>query len=444
MARYAARSAQHALVLGAALFLIGTAAAQDATGWAFAPPPVQHEAISLPVARGAAIDGTGLLFAVSVPHPRLTFAQRVDGRYEADVNVIATVQGSVATAPAGRLYLTTLADDYAATQDARQRHITLFGVSWGAGVFPHYFLTIQFARGSDSRDVQGTLGQVPDYEQPTVGRPIVIERPTAQERSALSFQLAAEGGTVPFDRPAALLVPLHRSGPATTVRFTLKDAEGQTLRSDTQPVTTLPPTYGLDLGTLAATPGQIAFAPAPADSPLRLGVFDVSALEEGTYTVEIALPDTGLDVVTETLEVVWPTKPRSMQDDRVAFDALRAIAVEDEVRQIERGRGGRKWERLANFWTERDPSPGTPFNELMAEFYARVDEAAVRFRTTPNGRLDGYTTEQGRLWLRHGAPADIDRTLPPGGGPREVWTYADGRRYTFEATVPGEPLRRVN
>ncbi|MEM8599164.1 MAG: GWxTD domain-containing protein [Bacteroidota bacterium] len=417
---------------------------QDAAGWAFEPPPVQHEAMALPVARGASIDGTALLFAVSVPYPRLTFAQRADGRYEADVNVIATVQGSVATAPAGRLYLTTLADDYAATQDAQQRHITLFGVPWGAGVFPKYFLTIQFARGNDSRDVEAALGHVPDFEQPAVGRPIVVERPSAQERSALAFRLAASGGAVPFDRPAALIVPLHLPDAAATVRLTLRDADGQTLRSDTQPAATLPPTFGLDLSKLGATPGQVAFAPAPAATPLRLGVFDVSALAEGTYTVEVALPGTGLDAVTETLEVVWPTKPRSMQDDRVAFDALRAIAVEDEVRQIERGRGSRKWERLAEFWDERDPSPGTPFNELMAEFYARVDEAAVRFRTTPNGPLNGYATEQGRLWLRQGPPATIDRTLPAGGGPREVWTYADGRRYTFEAAVAGEPLRRVD
>ncbi|MEO1478247.1 MAG: GWxTD domain-containing protein [Bacteroidota bacterium] len=433
-----------ATLMGLLVVTAAPATSQDAAGWAFAPPPVQHEAMALPVARGDAIDGTALLFAVSVPYPRLAFAQRADGRYEADVNVIATVQGSVATAPGGRLYLTTLTDDYAATQDPRQRHISLFGVPWGAGVFPKYFLTIQLARGSDSRDVEGTLGHVPDFEQPAIGHPVVVERPSSQERSALTFRLAAAGRAVPFDRPAALLVPMHLPSTATTVRFTLRDDSGQTLRSDTQPMATLPATFGLDLGKLGAAPGQIAFALAPSGTPLRLGVFDVSALDEGSYTVEIALPGTGLDPVRETLAVVWPTKPRSMQDEDVAFEALRAIAVDDEIREIKRGRGNRKWERLAAFWDERDPSPGTPFNELMAEFYARVDEAAVRFRTTPNGPLDGYATEQGRMWLRQGPPANIDRTLPTGGGPREVWTYADGRRYTFEATAPGEPLQRVD
>ncbi|MEM8558480.1 MAG: GWxTD domain-containing protein [Bacteroidota bacterium] len=437
-AQQATRNTHYVLCLGVALWLARPAPAQDAAGWAFAPPPVQHETLAVP-----ASNGTALLFAVSVPYPRLAFAQRADGRYEADAKAIATVEGNVATVAAGQLYTTALADDYAATQDATRRAVLLFGVPWGAGDFPRYFLALQTARGSVNAELGGTLGHVPDYEQPGIGRPFVVEQPTAQERAALSFRLVAQGGAVPFDRPATLVVPLHAPAGATTVQFTIRNEAGHAVRSDTQPLAALPATLGLDPARFGVEPGQLAFQAAPADHPVRLGTFSMTAFEEGTYTIEVALPGTDVPPLAYPVDVVWPRRPASMQDERVAVDALRAIAVEDEVRPLERARGARKWEQLAAFWAERDPSPGTPFNELMAEFYARVDEAAVRFRTTPNGLLDGYQTDRGRLWVRQGPPADIARELPPGGGQREVWTYADGRRYTFAAAVDGEPLRRV-
>src|SRR5688572_32806339 len=40
---------------------------------------------------------------------------------------------------------------------------------------------------------------------------------------------------------------------------------------------------------------------------------------------------------------------------------------------------------VEEFWTKRDPTPGTPENEYRAEFYRRAREAATRF-TEDNGK----------------------------------------------------------
>jgi len=73
------------------------------------------------------------------------------------------------------------------------------------------------------------------------------------------------------------------------------------------------------------------------------------------------------------------------------------------------------------FWRTKDPDTTTAYNEVLVEYYRRVDEAVSRFSTLSG--QDGYKTDRGRIFILYGAPTRVEKYIPPGEAPREVWIY---------------------
>jgi len=104
--------------------------------------------------------------------------------------------------------------------------------------------------------------------------------------------------------------------------------------------------------------------------------------------------------------------------------------------------GEQREEFIRKFWTRRDPTPSTPFNEFKEEHYRRIAFANKRyFEGTA-----GWRSDRGRVYIMFGPP-DFFETNPGGGRgflfdvsgptaefPAEVWTY----RY-----IPGLKMRQT-
>ncbi len=93
--------------------------------------------------------------------------------------------------------------------------------------------------------------------------------------------------------------------------------------------------------------------------------------------------------------------------------------------------------KFLDFWRKRDPSPGTAYNEAMAEYFARVDFAHFNYRTIK--QRDGARSDRGKVFVLHGQPTNTDRLLEPNQAPREVWTYANNvsKEFVFESESSG-------
>jgi GWxTD domain-containing protein len=87
------------------------------------------------------------------------------------------------------------------------------------------------------------------------------------------------------------------------------------------------------------------------------------------------------------------------------------------------------WEQ---FWKRRDPSPETPENEAMDEFYRRVQYANQHFSV---GRA-GWRTDMGQIYIKYGEPDEVVRSpFNFDRDPEEVWYYyRDRRTFTFVDT----------
>jgi len=89
---------------------------------------------------------------------------------------------------------------------------------------------------------------------------------------------------------------------------------------------------------------------------------------------------------------------------------------------------------LAEFWAGRDPSPGTPSNEMRESFYAAIAYADSSFRERGRILTPGWKTDRGRVYARYGEPDDVLRRQQQGyAPPYEVWRYSrgKGRYYIF-------------
>jgi len=67
----------------------------------------------------------------------------------------------------------------------------------------------------------------------------------------------------------------------------------------------------------------------------------------------------------------------------------------------------------------------------MVEYYRRVDIANRRFSSSRE--MDGYKSDQGRIFILYGSPSRTERLFSPSSPAREVWTYTQlKKRFIFE------------
>ncbi len=138
---------------------------------------------------------------------------------------------------------------------------------------------------------------------------------------------------------------------------------------------------------------------------------------------------------TKTLQpqfrVLWLNQPLSLRDPDLAIDALQHIASTEEMDALRSLSQSRSAKRFFEFWFKKDPDTMTAYNEMMAEYYRRVDAAISRYSTPKE--TDGYKTDRGRILILYGTPTSNERVFSPSQPPREVWTYpAVKRRFVFE------------
>jgi GWxTD domain-containing protein len=76
---------------------------------------------------------------------------------------------------------------------------------------------------------------------------------------------------------------------------------------------------------------------------------------------------------------------------------------------------------LHNFWKQYDPTPETEYNELMEEYYSRIDYAALEFRGI--SKQNGLSTDRGKIYIQHGKPDNVERASDTNGYVVETWIY---------------------
>ncbi len=152
-------------------------------------------------------------------------------------------------------------------------------------------------------------------------------------------------------------------------------------------------------------------------------------LRRFTLSLEIRLGD---EIIrsSKPFRTIWPEMPQSLRDVTFALEALRYITTEDELDSLTSGDFITRRNNLEGFWKPKDRTPETAYNEVMTQYYRRVDHAIRTFGTIR--RPDGFRTDRGRIYVLYGPPTTTRRNLNPEEGFQEIWAYERlGKTFTF-------------
>lgn len=123
--------------------------------------------------------------------------------------------------------------------------------------------------------------------------------------------------------------------------------------------------------------------------------------------------------------------PANLTNMDMLISQLQYVANEKEMKYIKDGKTlQEKQKRFLEFWRSKDPSPGTKKNELMAEYYIRLDYATKHFSTP---YAEGWKSDMGMVYIIFGMPSNVDRhPSEMNSKPYEVWDYYSmNREFVF-------------
>jgi len=159
-------------------------------------------------------------------------------------------------------------------------------------------------------------------------------------------------------------------------------------------------------------------------------------LPVGTYLITVDAVPKGAVVpelkatTSRNFTVRWSDIPASITDLKKAVEQMRYIAPPaefDRMREAEPEEEMRK--QFVEFWSKRDPDPSTEKNELMEEYYHRVEYANKNF----GHYMDGWKTDRGMIYIRFGSPDNVERhPFDMNTKPYEIWYYYElERQFVF-------------
>lgn len=121
--------------------------------------------------------------------------------------------------------------------------------------------------------------------------------------------------------------------------------------------------------------------------------------------------------------------PESITDLEKAVDQMIYIASTTAIDSIKSiSDYNDKLEKYVSYWDRIDPTPDTDFNEVMEEYYARVDYTNEHFKSY----FEGWKSDMGWIFITLGPPDYVNRQpMSSDQKPYELWTYYEVNR-TFK------------
>jgi GWxTD domain-containing protein len=143
-----------------------------------------------------------------------------------------------------------------------------------------------------------------------------------------------------------------------------------------------------------------------------------------TFALNAKLGKTSL-TRTYPIQLLGRDMPDFIRDLDLAIEQLKYIATDSEYDRIREAPPHKREELFQTFWKSKDPSPSSPENEKMEEYYRRIDYANRQF----SGYGGGWKTDMGKVYIIFGPPSDVKRQpFSHHSKPYEIWYYYDIRR----------------
>ncbi len=175
----------------------------------------------------------------------------------------------------------------------------------------------------------------------------------------------------------------------------------------------------------------------PVDTTV-LGVqqfVEIGDLVPGDYFLKVRLDYQGENLAEreEAFQVKWSLQSLLRNDFDYALSQLKYVLKKDEKKALEQTPDSLREQAFEDWWKSKDPTPSSPENEFREEYYRRIRYANQYYSTV---NREGWQSDRGMIYIRYGAPDDIDNhPFELGRKPYQVWYYFTQRRtFVFEDT----------
>jgi GWxTD domain-containing protein len=263
-----------------------------------------------------------------------------------------------------------------------------------------------------------------EYKDKIVQHPLVVDSRELICEDKKAFILANSGGDVPFSSDKFHLV--------IPVTDTLIEEIDVIIENNDEAVisTKVNESYLIPIG-IAECEKHLSVTSNSESLLSRIFVLrNVNEkLIEGELTLKVINEAKSIDEEYKS-KLVWFNKPFSLMDPEKAIEFISPIETDSVVYSLLQQSSSDYPEILRDYWAKFDPVPETAYNEVMFEYYSRVDFAIKEFKGINKG--NGAKSDRGMVYIKFGKPEKIDRTSNPQGQVMEIWIYSKPeRRFTF-------------
>ena len=313
-------------------------------------------------------------------------------------------------------------------------------------VHPGRLTTVYHLEDNESRrefgDRKQILRIVPFRPDAVVRSTALFVEPTSQPLSERSFTALNDNNAAEFSKNTGTFLTIKDENAPVTVRysltqFLLEDKERIVVQEETTVTATV---FHHSMLRLVQTNSANVEYVLDSSATMAAVYFPLmtSDLKQGEYTTRIRIFANDTATVNKDFSIRWRDMPLSLYDLDFAVTAMRYITTDSEYDDLRSGNRETRIKKFEEFWAKRNKVPGAAYNEMMAVYFQRVDYAFANFRTLKEE--NGVLTDRGRIYILYGKPSNVERSLAPGGPPREVWTYAWlNKEFIFE-----DPSRQGN
>lgn len=271
------------------------------------------------------------------------------------------------------------------------------------------------------KPIKITLGE---NENKKAQHPLIIREQEIICSDNKAFLLANSGGNIPFSSDNYhLIIPV--SDTSVKELNILIENNNETVFSGK-----VNESYIIPIG-ITMCENNLAVTVDTANILFRNFVFrNVNAkLREGKVVLKIMNEEYEIDEEYES-QVIWLNKPFSLLDPEKAIEFLDYIESDSIVSLLLDEDESDYPKILDDYWMKFDPTPETSYNEIMFEYYNRIDYALKEFRAISNS--NGAKTDRGMIYIKFGKAEKIERLSNPEGQIIETWTYLKPeRKFSF-------------
>jgi len=172
----------------------------------------------------------------------------------------------------------------------------------------------------------------------------------------------------------------------------------------------------------------IQLGPKPNGTFVKM---DTGGLNYNRYVYKVKITQEKEEAVRrKDFRVSWVGLSNYIANLDKAIEQMIYILPSGKINEMKEAKPEEKKHLFTEYWKKRDPSPKTEINELMNEYFRRVNYATHQFGSSIK---DGWRTDMGMVYILFGAPNDIERhPFDLGSKPYEIWYYFEiNRQFVF-------------